>query len=298
MANTKKAIIFHRNCSDGITAAWVAYTKFGLGPDIHYISADYQDKFPKFDEPRDIYILDFSYPREVLEEQAKIHNIVIIDHHDTAREVLADLPYAIFDMKQSGCGLAWTYFFPNQPKPKLVQFVEDNDLWKFIYPETKPFSHYFNMVVSLNVTPEVWSKELDNLHDDIETQWEKIYTKLETLDTFYNKQLEKVIDRYLLVQAFGQVFPIVNATSLFVSSGGNELAKQFGMAAIYSIKTDMSVNYSLRSIGKELHVGHMAKLHGGGGHPNAAAFKIKIGDNPEYPILPKGWNPLTEGRKS
>src|SRR5690606_18083449 len=80
----------------------------------------------------EVYILDFSYNKETLLHLSHfVKKIVVLDHHITAKEDLEDLPFAFFDMDKSGAVLAWEYFRPGVPVPKLLLHVQDRDLWKF-----------------------------------------------------------------------------------------------------------------------------------------------------------------------
>ena len=55
-------VIYHANCPDGFTAAWIARKAFG--PDCEFIPAHYGDSPPDC-TGRSVYILDFSYKRPV-----------------------------------------------------------------------------------------------------------------------------------------------------------------------------------------------------------------------------------------
>jgi hypothetical protein len=57
-------VIYHGNCNDGFCAAWVAWLKFG--DKAEYISANYGDEPPPVDSEDILYIVDFSYPRDIL----------------------------------------------------------------------------------------------------------------------------------------------------------------------------------------------------------------------------------------
>ena len=61
---------------------------------------------------RTVFIVDFSYPRTILEEmEESAESLVVIDHHKTAEEDLRGLDYCHFDMTHSGAYLAWEYLF-------------------------------------------------------------------------------------------------------------------------------------------------------------------------------------------
>src|SRR5512135_1435251 len=132
--------IYHANCADGLGAAWAVHKAL---PDVEFVAAKYGDS-PYSSKywhiggivGRDILIVDFSYPLEVLKAMAKeARSVLVIDHHKTALEDLNDLAppeygwkewqkeacpqfipetnlAAIFDLSRSGAGLTWDYLHP------------------------------------------------------------------------------------------------------------------------------------------------------------------------------------------
>ncbi len=93
----------------------------------------------KLGKETDVYILDFSYSRDILEtvHKRKLISLLLFDHHKTAQADLADLNYAQFNMDKIGAVLAWEYFHPGKGTPMLLRLVKDGDLWKFNFEETK-----------------------------------------------------------------------------------------------------------------------------------------------------------------
>lgn len=91
-----KVIVFHNNCLDGFLSAILMTDAIKVqGPcKIGYISANYGDKpFKPTKDHQDIYLVDFSYPRDVIENYINHENanICIFDHHETAIQNLGDL---------------------------------------------------------------------------------------------------------------------------------------------------------------------------------------------------------------
>ena len=149
----KPLIIYHADCLDGAAAALAAWLKFG--DEAEYRPASYGDPAPTDDEVRgrDVYVLDFSYPRAELVRmnaaQMSIDKLVIVDHHKTAQADLAGLDTGqaglrcIFDMSRSGAALAWRYFKPDSltsALPELFAYVQDRDLWRWELPHSKEVS--------------------------------------------------------------------------------------------------------------------------------------------------------------
>lgn len=133
-------IIFHGACPDGAGSALAAFKRFGEGAD--YRPTLYDSEPPRWEEyaGRDVFMIDFSYSRAIVEDMASRCNLRIIDHHKSAEENLRGLPYATFDMRHSGATLAWMHFFPAEPIPELLQYIEDRDLWRWKLPHSKEVS--------------------------------------------------------------------------------------------------------------------------------------------------------------
>src|SRR5271169_5753810 len=77
----KPLVIYHADCIDGLTAAWVARRSLH-DADLHPAS---HGSSPPDMTGRDVYMLDFAYPRPVMEVIARqVQTLVLLDHHKTA----------------------------------------------------------------------------------------------------------------------------------------------------------------------------------------------------------------------
>jgi hypothetical protein len=137
----KKLVIYHANCADGFTAAWVAWLR--NGDCAEYLPAQHGDDPPDV-TGRDVLIVDFSYPRAtLLEMKAKAASLLVIDHHKTAQTELEGLDFCIFDMTTCGAILTWfrLQLLPNRV-PLLISYVNDRDLWKWELPQSREINAY------------------------------------------------------------------------------------------------------------------------------------------------------------
>ena len=83
-----------------------------------------------------VFILDFSYKREILEDiNSRVKSLVVLDHHESMREEIASLPYVTFDTSKSGALLAWEYFADPTFVPPNIQLLDAYDLWNKNHPE-------------------------------------------------------------------------------------------------------------------------------------------------------------------
>lgn len=148
----KPLVIYHAHCTDGFGAAFAAWLK--LGDNAEYLPMEYGvDLLATYKGSliaREIYILDFSLPKAVMDwlfGHAK--RVIWLDHHKTAFEMWTGLyvkdgvhiehdydpgsmrPWVTLDDTKSGAMLAWEYFHPGTEVPMLIQHIDDRDRWQF-----------------------------------------------------------------------------------------------------------------------------------------------------------------------
>ncbi len=134
---TDKIIVYHRNCWDGITALWAAL-RSPLWSDAASLPGKHGEP-PNLEllRGKDVLVVDFSWKRKDVERLHEVANsLLILDHHATAEKDLHGLPYCIFDMNRSGAGITWDELV-DKPRPALVSYVEDTDLWRFSLPNAR-----------------------------------------------------------------------------------------------------------------------------------------------------------------
>ena len=260
-------VLYHANCDDGFGAAWVAWKEFGDGAS--YLPVKYNDPLPDIPVGSKVFILDFSYSRDVLEELADRCRVVLLDHHKTSQEDLKDLSFASFDMDRSGAGMAWDYFNPLESRPPLINHIEDRDLWRFALDGTKLISSGLR---SYPMDFTVW----DGLAYDIdELQKDGV-----AIERYIQRLVENLAeDARIETWPEGPVF-VVNAPGQLASELADYLINaeryqgdQVFFVAAYKDMADRRL-WSLRSRG-EFDVSAVAKARGGGGHKNAAGFTEK-----------------------
>ena len=121
---------------------------------------------PKHDYCNDgfaaVYILDFSYPREITGRIAEACNLVLIDHHKTAAENLEGIGCCHFDTARSGAVLAWQHFHPGAPIPEILLYVEDRDLWLWQLPHSREINAALG---ELKKDFAVWDRASENLDE-------------------------------------------------------------------------------------------------------------------------------------
>lgn len=278
----KPLCIYHAFCADGFGAAWVVRRAFKGDVDFHPASYG-QD--PPAVIGRDVIMVDFSFKRPIINAMIKdAQSLFILDHHKTAAEDLAgfEMPQVpdyyrdagwpgtvrtIFDMDRSGAGLAWDFFNPDQPRPPLIDRLEDRDLWRFRFDDTRAVQAN---VFSYPYDFDVWDKLMEEPLSSLRVAGEAIERK-------HHKDVAELVGasrRRMIIG--GHDVPVANLPYTLTSDAGHLMAQNEPFSACY-IDTPKGRTFSLRSTDAGIDVSEIAKAYGGGGHRNAAGFLRPIG---------------------
>lgn len=266
--------LYHGNCWDGFGAAYAMWRRYGSGI-TSYRAVNYGDdpvELPS--DTHELWLLDFTYPREVLERyRAQVDTLVIIDHHKTAREALEGFgcDVKIFDMDHSGAYLTYRHLNPDaEPEdvPLLYDYLQDRDLWRFELPESKAVNAYIRTIPYDFIE---WTKLEVALADDFENVVKQGAATLRLVD----RTVEMMCKQARIEKFGGYDVPTVNAAA-FWSETGHEMLRlhpQAKMVCLYFDRADEMRVYSLRSQ-KGFDCSAVAREFGGGGHPTAAGFTL------------------------
>ena len=276
-------VIYHGNCADGFSAAWCFWRKYRDGAD--YVAGVYQQSPPDV-AGRDVYLVDFSYQRAVVEQMlAQANNVTLIDHHKTAIEDLRPLKerevmtngdgmgdrFGWFcDLDRSGATLAWDYLFPDEDRPLLLGHVEDRDLWRFKLPGTREIQAF---VFSHEYTFEQW----DRLMNADQVELLKMTAAGAAIERKHHKdvaELVKVCQRRMVIGNYS--VPVASLPYTLVSDAAHLMAQGQPFAACYW-DTEEGRVFGLRAADDGVDVSEIAKEYGGGGHAKAAGFKVPRG---------------------
>ena len=275
-------VLYHDNCPDGFTAAWAVW-KF-LGDEAEYRAVNYGQKPPATHAlGRRVILVDFSYPRLLLDDlAAHAKSVEVYDHHKTAQVDLADWPNGkvVFDMNRSGAGIAWDQFHVHLHRCALVDYVEDRDLWRWALPDSREVSEY---IFSVDRTFSQW----DQLSTGLEHYREQIVEAGKAL-LRAKKVRVATICKNARMMTFGDVtIPVVNTAWDFSEIGEYLVCAAFPEApagGYYFDRADKR-QWGFRSRG-DFDVSALCKQHGGGGHAAAAGFTSEIGWLPSATVPP------------
>lgn len=203
-----------------------------------------------------------------------------------------------FNLEKSGARLAWEHFHPNEPTPLALRHIEEQDMWRFT-AKTRPFCRALRL---LPFDLAVWHQVVLETQVESAPRYLEMVTQGQAIEQFYQLEIERMAQSPLRMPAHVRGEPVdalqarrhgqavvsdeesswlalpgiaINANALFASELGNSLAEQSGsFGLIWQLSRDGEVKASLRSKGKSLDVSVIATRYGGGGHPNAAGFRM------------------------
>ena len=280
-------IIHHQGCSDGICGALVLW--LGLGKKAEVLSAQYGDDPPDDEQikDRDVWIVDFSYPRDTLLHMNEVaSNLIVLDHHETAKNNCEGLDFATFDMGRSGSRLAfdkmtelgWDDLDNIDVLEQLVDYVQDRDLWQWKLVGSKEVSAWLS---SWPRDLETWQQILNFLitSPDSEPTLPNAVSSYGTAILRSQDQQKKSLVAGAWpavatdVPGFSVVKCMIVNSPILQSEVGEKLAKTPGcdMGVCWFQKNDGEYVYSLRSQ-NDFDTSVFAQHFGGGGHKAASGF--------------------------
>lgn len=258
-------ILYHADCSDGLGAAWAAWKKFGVRAS--YIPIGNQSPPPKGLIGKEIYTVDYAFPKEITKRLIKDNKrVTAIDHHVSNKSTVALTHKPLFALRHSGATLTWKYFHPKLRTPLYLKYIEDADLWKLKMPHAKEF------VAARPLHPgdikgvDLFVKKFEKaIFRRKFFESGKFLLKYQTA-LLYDilKNVEKV--RFRGVRALAVNSPV------FTDELATKMYKKEPMAIVWHEKRN-SKKVSLRSDGS-VDVSKIAAKYSGGGHKRAAAFKL------------------------
>lgn len=298
-------IIFHRGCIDGFSGFFVAKYSGKLTNDvIIYPDVPFSKRVPPNIDGKDVLIIDVAYGKEILEGVIKYaKSVVFIDHHVSIKD---DVKYLfqkykdkknftiVYDNEMSGGTLAWKFFQPRQKIPLFLKYIEDQDTGRWLYPNTKPFIYALKTFYHLSVEGKSLNKWFRLLNKN---EVQKMIDIGETIKKFSDHLIGVELPKHS-IQRFpskkiydmskekgSDIFKpdVFYKVVVYNGSKNTELANMAldkydcHFVIMWSLNLEKK-QYVLSLRSREVDVGSISKLFGGGGHKLAASFSFSMND--------------------
>tara|TARA_B100000378_G_scaffold257319_1_gene235633 strand:- start:1633 stop:2544 length:912 start_codon:yes stop_codon:yes gene_type:complete len=293
-------MLYHAHCADGFGAAWAAWMKWGEAVDYRPVS--YAQEPPNDLAGKHVLIGDFSFKRDVMERLGnEARSIIVLDHHKSAEaelepwiwddvsgefwagddpmkavrfmdEYVGQPVVANFDMERSGARMVWE-FCHEQPAPRLIELIEDRDLWRFQHDDTKPFGLWLRSEPFDFERWELISQDLGDARDS-----ERLLSEARAMQRFFDQKVSEIAAFARQGVVGAHAVPVCNCPPMFASEVGHKLLDDYPDAPFVACYSDQGKTrgYSLRSRDGRQDVSEIARQFGGGGHRNAAGFGVPL----------------------
>lgn len=131
IATNNILVVYHRIDWDGLMSAIVAEKALG---EVDFLPMNYGDRIPTLEELQQwekIYILDFSFPKELVQQLLELGTRVVwIDHHISAIKSYDGFEVdGMTDINFSACELTWFWFFPLKKMPRSIELLGEYDIF-------------------------------------------------------------------------------------------------------------------------------------------------------------------------
>jgi oligoribonuclease NrnB/cAMP/cGMP phosphodiesterase (DHH superfamily) len=301
-------ILYHKNCNDGLIAALNFYAYFKEKDELDdtiFLPVQYGEPLP--DESilkvREVYVVDFSYPRIVMTELGDMASkLILLDHHEstihnlfTGERWIAGVSHtqvdavngdylmtshrvvAYINKKRSGATMAYRevgIYIKDARVQQTLQYLslraEDRDNWVFAYSDSKAVHEYIQSI----------GFDLPKLYDALfgnERTLEGVQSGVSMAQIRVDMR-DELARNYaglaMPVNFMDHTVPVVNVPGGFASLVGDILDKDAPFAVTYVV-TDKNILLSMRSDkDKGVDVEEIARQLGGGGHQNASGCSI------------------------
>lgn len=281
--SSKRIIVFyHKDCLDGFSAAWAAWKKFGSKAEYIAVSPY---AIPDNLKNKLIYILDNSCRQSVLKKLFQNKNkVTIIDHHLSSKKDVQSASEYFFNTKHSGAVLAWIFFHPKKAVPRMLNHVEDMDIWQF---KIKNSREIFAGLDLFDFNFKIW----DYLAKEIENPVKRklFIEKGKFVLKYQNKLIEQIAQNAELVKFEGYRILAVNSPVLESELGHYLYERMPPMAIVWRRKNGI-ITVSLRS-NEKIDVSKIAVKYGGGGHKGSSGFSLPADAKLPWQLIQKryGW---------
>jgi len=284
MTGERDILVLYHDDSDGFGAAWAAWKH--LGETARYVAVNYGWPVPDCGGVRALYILDFCYPAKAMRQLAgQVERLVVLDHHKTAKAALAGIQgpqYAHvaveYNQNHSGAVMAWHHFYPEEPVPVLLVYVEDRDLWRWKLPESRQIDAVirskvrgFGQWTALHRHLQAASRGAGGFGG-----WPTLVECGQAILDMEQRYVERIAATAWQTSVDGHEVIAANAPIL-QSEVGRRLLLDWPKAAYAATYADRDQwrTWNLRSRPGGVDVAEIARRRGGGGHTHAAGFVMK-----------------------
>ena len=159
--------------------------------------------------------------------------------------------------------------------PMIIRFINDWDVWNHELPGTRQFHYGFSIVKDKGPTSKIWSSQFYEYNDY--SLMENYVTPGASIEAYMKSSYEHIMKHAFEFDLNGVKILCINATDKSSLIFGDKI-KEYPAVCVYQYQGDHDLwNYSMYSDNDTgIDVSKICTQYGGGGHPHAAGFQLKI----------------------
>lgn len=259
-------------CLDGLFAAAVVSmveTEYKLVPATYFQVPELPLKAGDM-----ILLTDLTYDARVLNGwESKGVKVKILDHHKEAGEILSGRFDSIFDKTRSGALITWEFLFPDRPVPEIIRYISDYDTWQKELDEVDTINAVLvdrleplNLADSLQFARDCITNP-DCVQDLVMASKQVVIDQQAAIADAASRASVRLINGYDMIYVKCRT----NLEKRHGSMIAHELLRRYPYIKIAGVQTGRGL--SLRSRPNEFDVNKLARMLGGGGHPEASGCR-------------------------
>lgn len=285
------------DCPDGICAAWIVSRAVSCTNPLgswEVVGDSYQDaaaytgleSLPFALGLGDrLWLVDFSYPAHILQQLSDQNPVTILDHHVTRMDDISQVSDRImggYYPNDCGATAAWKLCYPFHPMPWFLESVRDRDIGaNGYYDGNAPESRAISTAISNRRKGKVGVEAFPVFEQLLSANYFEVVDEGNELLKADDEKCIQMLwaweqsSEFLLIA--GTEVPLLTISeqdAYLLSWTGTLLARDHAPDAFVALQVEDSEYVSLRSLSTGMDVGAIAKALGGGGHRNAAGFKM------------------------
>ncbi len=272
------AVLYHGGCPDGFGGAYAAWKKFG--DTAEYIPVKYGQPVPAHIVGKQIYMVDFCYDQEIMNELLKnSKSLVVLDHHEGIRAVVESMPNHVYDSNRSGASISWNYFHPETPLPTFLKYVEDADLFRMMPDDERAIITYTYAQPWHFDTWDAFVRDMDDAD-----KRSKMVERGSAYQEYFKLLSHQLAGSAELVTFEGHTCYLVAGEKMFITELGNQLREKRPPLALIVRAGATGLRVSIRS-DNTVNAAELAQKYGGNGHPKSAAFSLPWGSPIPWTVI-------------
>ena len=290
--DVRRCLIIYHDDPDGKLSAAIAYRMLKNYCEVDFLETNYHLSINIHNPTQyeTCYVLDFCPDMDTMRGLAAVFNnknLVWIDHHESQRDIWEKFPNVkgFRDSSFTGCEHTWRYFHDMYEMPWFVKLVADRDVWRLEDPHASFGFHEAQIGEDTRPDGEFWGKLFSLLEVNEHALLSYMGDLINQGNLFRSKRLslvKQIIERSAYMSSIDD-HPCIKMNYNDRASASDAMVLMMEHANVpiawtfYLTKVGNDFVYvnSLRSDGT-VDVSEISKKRGGGGHPNASGWSIKI----------------------